>query len=145
MNSDTGINERFKQVRLLLNMSQEEFGRAIGLSKSAISNIEKGVRGLRDAYISTICSTFNINAYWLRTGKGEILLADSVSSYEAFEGYLKSIGYTVQIFTSSDGENSLLELSKDGNRIIYTDSEFEDFENSIKESIEYQIWKKQQK
>lgn len=145
MNTDKSINERFKQVRLLLNMSQEEFGKAIGLSKSGVSNIEKGERGLRDTYINTICTQFNINVCWLRTGNGEPLLSDSVTAYESFETYIKSVGYTIQIFTSQSGTDSIFELSKDGRRATFTESEFEDFQQEIKKSVDYQIWKQQQK
>lgn len=145
MNTDKSINERFKQVRLLLNMSQEEFGKAIGLSKSGVSNIEKGERGLRDTYINAICTQFNINIYWLRTGNGEPLLSDSVTAYESFESYIKSVGYTIQIFTSQSSADSIFELSKDGRKATFTESEFEDFQREIKSSVDYQIWKQQQK
>ena len=145
MNTCETINDRFKQVRLLLHMSQEEFGKAIGLSKSGVSNIEKGERGLRDTYISAICTQFNIDSRWLRTGNGEPLLADSVTAYENFENYLKSIGYLVNIYTSQDGENSLIEISKDGKTVTFTESEFSNFQQEITNSVDYQVWKKQNK
>nr|DAI43648.1 MAG TPA: helix-turn-helix domain protein [Caudoviricetes sp.] len=145
MNTCETINDRFKQVRLLLHMSQEEFGKAIGLSKSGVSNIEKGERGLRDTYISAICTQFNIDSRWLRTGNGEPLLADSVTAYENFENYLKSIGYIVNIYTSQDGENSLIEVSKDGKTVTFTESEFSNFQQEISNSVDYQVWKKQNK
>lgn len=53
-----------------LNMSQEEFGCKIGLSKSNISNIEIGRVELTDRNISMICKEFNVNEVWLRTGEG---------------------------------------------------------------------------
>ena len=145
MNTCETINDRFKQVRLLLHMSQEEFGKAIGLSKSGVSTIEKGERGLRDTYISAICTQFNIDSRWLRTGNGEPLLADSVTAYENFENYLKSIGYIVNIYTSQDGENSLIEVSKDGKTVTFTESEFSNFQQEISNSVDYQVWKKQNK
>ena len=145
MHTCATINDRFKQVRLLLHMSQEEFGKAIGLSKSGVSNIEKGERGLRDTYISAICTQFNIDSRWLRTGNGEPLLADSVTAYENFENYLKSIGYIVNIYTSQDGENSLIEVSKDGKTVTFTESEFSNFQQEISNSVDYQVWKKQNK
>ena len=145
MNTCETINDRFKQVRLLLHMSQEEFGKAIGLSKSGVSNIEKGERGLRDTYISAICTQFNIDSRWLRTGSGEPLLADSVTAYENFENYLKSIGYIVNIYTSQDGENSLIEVSKDGKTVTFTESEFSNFQQERRNSVDYQVWKKQNK
>ena len=62
---------RLKKLRKkVLELSQEEFGKAIGLSKSNISNIELGRVTLTDRNISSICRTFGINEVWLRTGEG---------------------------------------------------------------------------
>lgn len=70
------INDRVKEIRLFLKLSQEEFGEAIGLSKSGISNIENGVRTVRNNYVRLICSEFCINEEWLRTGNGNPLDED---------------------------------------------------------------------
>ncbi len=59
----------------LNNMSQEELGERIGLSRSGISNIEKGKRALNDRHIKLICTEFNVNETWLRTGEGEMFRA----------------------------------------------------------------------
>lgn len=138
------INERIKQIRLLLHMSQEEFGKAIGLSKSGISNIEKGERGLRDTYIHTICKEFNINMQWLRTGIGEPLLADSVTVYESFEKYIKSIGYIIQPFTSKDGEKTIIKVSKGDQEANFSEEEFTKFQDEVRKSVDYQIWQQAQ-
>ena len=138
------INERIKQIRILLHMSQEEFGKSIGLSKSGISNIEKGERGVRDTYINTICKEFNINMQWLRTGVGEPLLVDSVTAYETFEKYIKSIGYIIQPSISKDGERTLIKLSKNGSEAYFSDEEFANFQEEIRKSVDYQFWNKTQ-
>ncbi|MCD7733004.1 MAG: helix-turn-helix domain-containing protein [Oscillospiraceae bacterium] len=99
-------------------------------------------------------------------------LAEKVKEYDGFRSYLESLGYIVkeipepvaipiEEFEKAGkmdlvpdeaikvgfvmGESYTIELSKDGKRIVFTEEEFNDFENSIKESVEYQIWKKQQK
>lgn len=63
------INERVKEVRKRLNLSQEEFGNRIGLSKSGISNIEKGTRNVTSKHVKLICLTFDVNESWLMTGE----------------------------------------------------------------------------
>lgn len=66
------MNHRIKELRSkMLNLSQEQFGNKIGLSKSGISNIESGVRNVTDKHIKLICSEFGVREEWLRTGTGE--------------------------------------------------------------------------
>ena len=62
------INDRVKEVRKNLNLSQEEFGNKIGLSKSGISNIEKGTRKVTSNHVKLICLTFDVDELWLTTG-----------------------------------------------------------------------------
>lgn len=68
------INERFKELRNDLGLSQEELGNRIGLSKSGISNIESGARNVTNKHIKLICSEFSVNEDWLRTGNGDPIL-----------------------------------------------------------------------
>lgn len=63
--------ERVKAIRKAKEMSMEQFGKRIGnISKSTISNIENGNRNLTDLMLKSICSEFNVNEDWLRTGAG---------------------------------------------------------------------------
>ena len=63
--------ERVKAIRKAKEMSMEQFGERIGnISKSTISNIENRNRNLTDLMLKSICSEFNVNEDWLRTGAG---------------------------------------------------------------------------
>lgn len=53
-------------------MSQEEFGKKVGVSNTAISKIEKAERNLTEQMILSICREFRVNYFWLTEGKGEI-------------------------------------------------------------------------
>lgn len=65
--------ERVKMVRKKSNLTMDQFGERIGnVSKSTISNIENGNRNLTDLMLKSICSEFNVNEEWLRTGNGEM-------------------------------------------------------------------------
>lgn len=66
------INNRVKQLRDILHLSQDEFGSAIGLSKSGISSIENGIRNVTDKHIKLFVSAFNVNEAWLKYGSGEM-------------------------------------------------------------------------
>jgi len=66
------INERFKEIRKNLELTQIDFGSKIGIAQGHITAIENGKRTVTNKTIKVICATFNINETWFRTGKGEM-------------------------------------------------------------------------
>lgn len=66
--------QRVKEVRKALNLTMEEFGKSLGVTKAAISNIENGTRGLTDQMFLSICRVYNVNEEWLRSGTGEMFV-----------------------------------------------------------------------
>lgn len=66
------MNERFRQLRKCLELSQEEFAKRIGIGKTAVSKIESGENNPSEQTIMLICSNFAVNEIWLRTGEGEM-------------------------------------------------------------------------
>ena len=73
-----------------------------------------------------------------------MMLENAVSAFENFENYIKSIGYTIAVYTSQDSENSIVELSKEGKTVTFSEAEYGAFEQEVRDSVDYQIWKKQQ-
>lgn len=68
------MNERIKQLRLTLGLSQEEFGNRLGMGRGAITNIELKKVEPKPLLVSLICREFGISETWLRTGEGEMFL-----------------------------------------------------------------------
>lgn len=66
----SAIKDRFKEVRKMLNLNQEQFSKEIGISRSHISGIENGKDNPSTALIKLICMKYNINEEWLRDGIG---------------------------------------------------------------------------
>lgn len=67
------INQRVYSLRKQsLGMTLEEFGHKIEMTKGAVSYMEKGNRVVSERTIKIICSEFNVNEHWLRTGEGEM-------------------------------------------------------------------------
>lgn len=66
------MNNRVKQVRKSLGISQEAFGKELGVTKTAICGIEAGRRGLTEQMAVSICREFNVNYDWLKDGTGEM-------------------------------------------------------------------------
>lgn len=67
------INDRIKQVRKTKGLTMEQFGARIGLGKSAVNKIEKGINGTTEQTVQSICREFGVSEVWLRTGDGPML------------------------------------------------------------------------
>lgn len=68
------MNERMKQLRKTLGLTQQDFADRLGIKRGAIANYEIGRNEPIDAVVSLICREFDINEDWLRTGEGEMFL-----------------------------------------------------------------------
>ena len=65
---------RVYAIRKALKLSQDEFGKRIGVTRSAVSNYESGGRSITDQVALAICREYNVNEEWLRTGEGEMFI-----------------------------------------------------------------------
>ena len=66
--------ERIREVRNTLGLTLEKFGDRLGVTKVAISNIEKGNRNLTEQMTKAIRREFNVDYMWLTTGDGEMFI-----------------------------------------------------------------------
>lgn len=66
------MNERIKLLRKELNLSQELFADRLGLTKNYISLVENGNRNLSEQSQKILCSLYNVNEEWLKSGTGEM-------------------------------------------------------------------------
>lgn len=64
--------DRIKAVRLSEGLSQEKFGAKIKISGASVSLLESGRNNASEQTRSLICTEFNVNEQWLRTGQGEM-------------------------------------------------------------------------
>ena len=89
------VINRIRELRKTLGLSQEEFGRRLGVTRGAITNIELGKVEIKPLFLDLICREFNASENWLQTGEGEM-----------FRKVSDEIGYSVE---------ELLEYSGEGN------------------------------
>lgn len=68
------LNERLKLLRKELHITLDQFGERVGVTKSAISNIENGNRSLTEQMIKSICREFDVDEEWLRNGTGSMFI-----------------------------------------------------------------------
>lgn len=70
------MNERFKELRKALGLTQSEFGKILGLSTSGVSEIEAGRRKVTEQHLIMLSNYKKkiINIEWLRTGGGEMFV-----------------------------------------------------------------------
>jgi transcriptional regulator with XRE-family HTH domain len=66
------INQRIKQLRTELQISQYEFSKKIFIGQSSLGEIETGTRNVNDRIIQLICSEFNVNKNWIKNGQGNM-------------------------------------------------------------------------
>ena len=66
------MNERIRELRKTLNLTQTAFAERIGLAYNTVTNYEAGRRNPTTAIITSICREFNVNENWLLTGEGEM-------------------------------------------------------------------------
>lgn len=64
--------ERIKTIRKTLGLTLEKFGEKLGVTKVAISNIEKENRNLTEQMALAICREYNVSYDFLMTGEGEM-------------------------------------------------------------------------
>ena len=84
-------------------MSQKDFGKQLGLTQVTLSMIEGGKSVVIDKNIKLICTTFNINEHWLRTGEGEMFCASP------YEGEFREIFSKL----TKDTQHGLLVIAKE--------------------------------
>lgn len=68
------MNDRIKELRKAMNLSQEKFGELLGITKSGVSDIESGRRKVTDQHVIMLVNN-GVNEEWLRTGNGDMFVS----------------------------------------------------------------------
>lgn len=66
------INERIRELREQLKISQTEFAERLGSGRGIIKNIEEGRTAPKPQLIDLMTRVYNVNRTWLETGEGEM-------------------------------------------------------------------------
>lgn len=83
------MNERIKELRKALGLTQQEFASRIGSVQNTITGYETGRRVPSNQVIALICKTFNVDENWLRTGAGEMF--QKKTKFDEIDALMKNI------------------------------------------------------
>lgn len=112
------MNERIKELRNYLSLTLDAFGNNLGVTRAAISNIERGTRNVTEQMISSILKTSwngqRVNEEWLRNGTGDMFttLSKEARLGEAIArlGELPMITEILSIIGTEASDEFLIEL-----------------------------------
>jgi transcriptional regulator with XRE-family HTH domain len=65
-------NERIRQARKILKISQKDFARSICISNTYLADVENGARKSNDRIVKLVSMVYGVSEKWLKTGEGEM-------------------------------------------------------------------------
>jgi transcriptional regulator with XRE-family HTH domain len=71
------IGDRIKIVRKEKGLTQQKFADALGLKQNTVATYEMNKTIPSDRTVADICQKFRVREEWLRTGEGEMEIADT--------------------------------------------------------------------
>ena len=71
------INDRIKEARIAIGLSQVKFAKRMAISSSYLAEIELSNRSANERIIRLLSAEFGVDAHWLRTGEGSMFNTDT--------------------------------------------------------------------
>lgn len=78
------MNERLKELRKSLHLTQKAFAEKIGAKQNTIATYEMGRNNPSDPVIHSICIAFGVNEDWLRNGTGDMFVVPDAFSLDEY-------------------------------------------------------------
>lgn len=73
------INQRFKEIRVALNLTQREYAEKLNLKPNTVAVIESGRRSVTLETVELLCFTLDVNPDWLLYGTGEMFMPHTLN------------------------------------------------------------------
>ncbi len=83
-------NEKIKEIRKELGLTQQEMADALCVSKQYLSKVENGLTELSKEKIILLCEKFNISVNWLLMNKGFMYLGE-IEQYNGFKDSVEKL------------------------------------------------------
>lgn len=136
-------NDRFHSLRIACKKSQEAFGEILGLTKSGVSDIERGKRNVTEKHLIMLSNwhEYKVNIEWLRTGEGgpdnmflhpeeNDLIAKANALFGKKDPLFEALIVTYSKLTSGN-KKVLLDFFTDFSDTLLKDAQKEDTPNTV--------------
>lgn len=143
------IGKAIREARTKANLKQRELAAKLSVSEAMVCQWETGKRIPKKETIEKIAKGLGISPFeligaeWfdIQLGPEKLEeLREDISQLQAFEQYLKTLGYSVSYEGSSDTEVPDIVLIKGKEKTTFTSDQFTQFEKAISDSVTYQVW-----
>jgi len=103
-------NERLKEIRKSLELTQREFSDALDIKQGSYSDVERGKAGISAVLLKNLIRRFRINPLWLCEGEGAMFIdkPDEISKFPHIR-VTRNSGVPLQ---KSADKNYLVELQE---------------------------------
>jgi transcriptional regulator with XRE-family HTH domain len=106
------VNQRIREARKTLKMTQPDFAKAIFISKGYIAELECGHRKANDRILHLISLSFGISEIWLKEGKGGMFFKSPAKKLQRMTSLFNELPPKFQDYVILQIEN-LLKTTKD--------------------------------
>lgn len=150
------IGERIKSLRKQKGLTQKELAKLSSISEISIRKYESGDRQPKQKAIYHLAKALDVNEGWLMgfdvpmNREEDAFLAKQSEELTSFIRYLEAIKYLIRFEkdlrddkkpNDRDNETFIVTISKDDITVEFTEDEFKEFQDVIKKSIEFEIFK----
>lgn len=84
-------NERLKEIRKTLELTQREFSEALDIKQGSYSDVERGKAGISAILLKNLIRRFRVNPLWICEGEGEIFIENSGTKVSGAKGHHVSV------------------------------------------------------
>lgn len=122
-------NERLKEIRKSLELTQREFSDALDIKQGSYSDVERGKAGISAVLLKNLIRRFRINPLWLCEGEGAMFIdkPDDISKLPP-NRVSRSSGLPLQ---KSTDKNHLIELQDQVEQLEHQQDNLENLKSII--------------